>query len=244
VLSLFLSYRIIFNTSGVITKENIHEALREALKDTNLTAGTGSNQAAQPEAFAEVTTELDNDAIIGDKSKAKIAIVEFSDYECPFCKRHFSQVYPELKANYINTGKAILTFRDYPLEFHDPLATQEALAAECVKELGGDGKYFEYHDLLYTNTTSNGTGLDKSKLYDYAAQIGINRETFTQCLDSQKHLNEIKKDIEDGTKAGVSGTPGFIIGKYDANGKVVGKFLPGAYPYEDFKRILDEELAK
>lgn len=106
-----------------------------------------------------VEVSLDDDSVLGD-SNAPVTIVEFSDYECPFCKRAFEQTYPILKSDYINTGKAKFVFRDLPLPFHDPVATEEAVAANCAKEQGGDKAYFEYHDKIFENTKSNGEGLN------------------------------------------------------------------------------------
>lgn len=176
---------------------------------------------------------IDNDAVLGDKN-APVTIIEFSDYECPFCKRSFEQVFPEIKKNYIDTGKAKYAFRDMPLSFHDPLATQEAIATECAKEQGGDKAYYEYHDLIYTNTKSNGNGLKKDDLYKFASKIGLNEATFKTCLDTEKFADEVKKDIADGQQYGVQGTPGFFIN---------GWFIKGAYPYETFKEIIEQELA-
>lgn len=241
ITSLMISYKVILDKRDVVTTANLKDSLREAIQAANTAASTG--QQASQEEFPTISTEIDDDPIMGDTSKAKVAIVEFSDYECPFCKRHFTQTDKQIRDEYISTGKAYLVFRDFPLEFHDPMATTEAIAAECVHELGGNTKYFEYHDLLFTNTTSNGNGLEKAKLYDYAAQIGIDRGKFTECLDSQKYKDEVTKDIQAGTKSGITGTPGFIIGKVE-NGKVTGKFINGAYPYDTFKKILDEQLSK
>ena len=103
----------------------------------------GQAQAPQPERPTKGVATIDDDPILGDKN-APITIIEFSDYECPFCKRHFTDTYPKLIKEYIDTGKAKLVFRDFPLSFHDPMATKEAVAANCAKEQGGDKKYFDY----------------------------------------------------------------------------------------------------
>ncbi len=176
----------------------------------------------------------DNDAVLGDKD-APVTIVEFSDYECPFCKRHFETVLPKLKEKYIDTGKVKYIFRDMPLPFHDPLATQEAMAAECAKEQGGDQAYYRYHDSLYKNTNSNGNGMPKSDLYKLAKETGLDSAKFKNCLDSEKFADEVKKDAEDGAKYGVEGTPGFFVN---------GWFIKGAYPYEAFEELIEQELEK
>jgi protein-disulfide isomerase len=176
----------------------------------------------------------DDDPVLGDKN-APITLIEFSDYECPFCKRHFTQTFPQIKEKYIDTGKVKYIFRDYPLPFHDPMATQQAMAAECVREQGGDKSYFAYHDSLFENTTSNGQGMEKSKLYELAEDAGVNKATFTECLDSEKYKDEVAKDIADGQKAGVNGTPAFLVN---------GQLISGAQSFAAFEQVIEEELKK
>lgn len=200
-------------------------------------------QAAQVEANklrqvvsdeAELKALEDDDAVLGDPN-APVTIVEFSDYECPFCKRHATQVLPLLKEQYIDTGKVKLVFRDLPLDFHDPLATQEAIAAECAREQGGDATYYEYHDLIFETTNSNGQGLEKSQLYDLAGQVGVDKSKFTECLDSEKYEDEVQKDMAAAQKYGISGTPGFLVN---------GWFINGAQPFSVFEEIIEQELAQ
>lgn len=105
------------------------------------------------------SASIDDDPILGKKD-AQLTMVEFSDYECPFCKRHFTQTLPSLKKDYIDTGKVKLVYRDFiAVDGHNPAATQEAEAANCAREQGGDETYFKYHDLIFQNTKSNGEGI-------------------------------------------------------------------------------------
>lgn len=203
-------------------------------------AGTGN--APTQEEFIETETNIDDDAYMGNKDKAKMAIVEFSDYECPYCQRHFKETHQQLIDEYVNTGKAILVFRDFPLSFHDPKATREAIAAECVGDLGGNEAYFKFHDLVFTNTPTNGAGLEDSVLAEYATQAGVSSEKFNTCLTNEQFKDEVAKDLADGQEAGVQGTPGFIVGTLDKDGNVKGKLIAGAYPFDTFKQILDEYL--
>ena len=187
-------------------------------------------EANKPKKVAGVTAG--GNAILGNPD-AKVTIVEFSDYECPFCKRHFTDVLPMIKEKYVDTGKVNYVFRDFPLDFHDPIATQQAMAAECAGDLGGDTKYYEYHDLIFKTTTSN-KGMEQSQLYELAAAIDLDAADFAECLDTEKFADEVAQDIADGKKFGVSGTPGFFIN---------GWFIKGAFPYAEFERIIEEELA-
>lgn len=199
-------------------------------------------QAQQQQPTGPVKVSVDNDAVLGDKN-APVTMIEFSDYECPFCKRHFDQVYPEIKKDYIDTGKVKLVFRDYiAVPGHNPLATSEAMAAECAREQGGDSVYFKYHDQVFTKTTSNGSGLAVSQLSIIAKDLGLNVPKFQQCLDSNKYKDEVNKDIADGSKVGVNGTPSFFVGKSGADGVIDGTIIVGAQPYSAFKVIIDEML--
>lgn len=200
--------------------------------------------AAVPEAPAAPTSSkvsVDDDPVLGDKNAA-VTLIEFSDYECPFCKRHFDQVYPEIKKDYIDTGKVKLVFRDYPLSFHDPMATFEANAANCAKEQGGDSAYFKFHDALFTKTTSNGNGLTKDQVYQIASEVGLNQGNLKTCADEGKYNEEIKKDITDGGAVGVSGTPAFFLGKSDSSGTITGGLIVGAQPYSVFQAAIDPLL--
>lgn len=183
---------------------------------------------------------IDDDPVLGDKN-APLTIVEFSDYECPFCKRSFDQVLPELKKNYIDNGKLKLVYRDFPLSFHTN-AHKEAEAAECARSQGDDTTYFKFHDQIFTQTTSNGVGLALSQLPIIARGLNLNVSQFQQCLDSGKFRDEVDKDISDGTSAGVSGTPAWFIGRSSKNGVIDGRFVVGAQPFSAFKAIIDEEL--
>ncbi len=196
---------------------------------------------AAPVALTPGKASVDDDPVLGDKN-APVTLIEFSDYECPFCKRHFDQVYPSLKKDYIDTGKVKMVFRDFPLSFHDPMATFEAKAANCAKDQGGDSAYFKFHDAIFTKTTSNGNGLTKDQVYQIAADLGLNQANLKSCADSDKHDAEVKKDITDGGAAGVSGTPSFVAGKSVPSGNIEGQLIVGAQPYSAFQTAIDALL--
>ncbi len=129
--------------------------------DQKIINSIGPDQAGNlPKSIAEISQQVSfgDDPVKGDPN-APITIVEFSDYECPFCQRHFKTTYPQLLSEYIDTGKVKLVFRDLPLPFHDPVATQAAVAANCAREQGGDEAYFKYHGEYFSRTQANGDGL-------------------------------------------------------------------------------------
>jgi len=215
------------------------------LKAGNLgTAPTAQQAGAQPQAPQQPTkgvASVDDDPVLGDKN-TPVTIIEFSDYECPFCKRHFDETLPQLIKNYVDTGKVKIVYRDFPLSFHDPMATKEAVAANCAREQGGDKKYFEFHDEIFKRTISNGNGLNDKKIQTIAKDLGLNTGKFTTCLADPAQTDEVKKDIADGTAAGASGTPTFVIGKTTSNGEIDGNLVVGAQPYAAFQAIIDPLL--
>ena len=201
-----------------------------------------NQQQQQQQPTGPVKVSVDNDAVLGNKN-APVTMIEFSDYECPFCKRHFTDVYPEIKKDYIDTGKLKLVYRDFvAVPSHNPLATSEAMAAECAREQGGDSAYFKYHDEIFKRTTSNGNGLAASQLAVIAKDLGLNSAALQQCVDSNKYRDEVSKDIADASKVGVNGTPSFFVGKSSADGVIDGTIIVGAQPYSAFKVIIDELL--
>ena len=212
--------------------------------DNNNIAGNGNvpNQQQQQQPTGPVKVSVDDDPVLGDKN-APLTMIEFSDYECPFCKRHFTDVYPQLKKDYIDTGKLKLVFRDFiAVPTHNPLATSQAMGASCAKEQGGDSMYFKYHDEIFKRTISNGNGMAVSQLGVIAKDLGLNVPTFQSCLDSNKYKAEVEKDIADASKAGVNGTPSFFVGKSNSSGTIDGTIIVGAQPFSAFKVIIDEML--
>jgi len=241
--SVIISVAILIS-GGVIQIKGVNSA-KSGSPSVDAQAPTNPiQQAAAPQPADDTRPKqvsIDDDPVLGSKD-APVTLIEFSDYECPFCKRHFDNVYPQLKKDYIDTGKVKLVFRDFPLSFHDPMATTEAIAASCAREQGDDATYFKFHDEMFKKTTSNGNGLSKDQLYTIATDLGLNTENLKSCVESEKYKDEVTKDIADGSAAGVSGTPGFLIGKSSPDGKITGTPLVGAQPYAAFKTIIDQQL--
>ena len=159
------------------------------------------------------------------KKDAPVTIIEFSEYQCPFCKRFVDSTYPSIIKDYVDTGKVRYVFRDFPLGFHDQ-AKPAAMAAECA---GDQGKYWEYHDLLFKNQAS----LSAANYKKWAKDLKLDTTKFDACVDTNKYKAEVEKDFSDGQKAGVSGTPAFFIN---------GKMISGAQPYSVFKTEIEAAL--
>ena len=191
----------------------------------------GGTKQNDPPARQEVS--LDDDARMGEEL-APVKIVEFSDFQCPFCRSFWQDTLPLIKKNYIDTGKAVFVYRDYPLSFH-AAAQISAEAAECAKD---QNKYWEMHDKIFSEQSKKGQGTityGESDIKKWAGEIGLNMVTFNQCLTTHKHKSEIEADFADGSAAGVSGTPNTFIN---------GIAVVGAQPYSVFEQVIEEELKK
>jgi len=158
-------------------------------------------------------------------SDAKVTIVEFSDFQCPFCSRAHDTV-EEVMRSY--AGKVKLVYRQMPLTQLHPNAMKAAEASLCAHD---QGKFWEYHDKLFANQQQ----LDRPSLEKYAQDLGLNMSKFKADLDSGKYKSAIEAQTKEGTTVGVTGTPAVFIN---------GRRISGAYPFDTFKKIADEELAK
>jgi protein-disulfide isomerase len=167
---------------------------------------------------------------------AKVALIEYSDYQCPFCSRFVKDTYPQLDTEYIKTGKLQYVFRDLPLDFHK----QAFKAAEATHCAGEQGKFWEMHDHLFANQKA----LTPEDLGKHAGTLGLNTSSFQACLESGRYAADIRKDIAEANSSGATGTPTFLLGTVNRDGTVkVTKKLVGAKPYAEFKAAIDSLLA-
>lgn len=162
--------------------------------------------------------------------KAEVTMVEFTDYQCPFCSRYFDQTYGTIMADYVDTGKVRYITRDLPLTFHEN-AKPAALAARCA---GDQDKYYEMHDKLFQTQESWSAGDPRETFIGYAGELGLNTATFTSCYDSGKYNEAIDADSALAAKMGATGTPTFFIN---------GEKIVGAQPTATFVAALDAALA-
>lgn len=177
------------------------------------------------------------DHIYGDPN-ASISIIEYSDFECPFCKQ-FSPTPKEIVDTY--GGKVNWVYRHFPLEMHNPGAKKEAEASECAGYLGGNDAFWKYTNTIYARTQSNGKGFPLSQLAPLAKEVGLNPKGFRECMDGGRFASRIEEDVEEGTKIGVSGTPTNIL-LDSKTGEVILK--SGALPLEAVKTDIEKMLAK
>lgn len=203
-------------------------------------ANTGATQPQQPDIYTPVKAETlslekvsGDEHIRGDKN-AQLTWIEYSDLECPFCKR----IHPDLqKALEEYKGKIRWVYRHFPLDQIHPKADKEAEATECAAELGGNDGFWKMVDKIFETTPSN-NGLNLDDLPKLAGQIGLDQNKFKSCLDSGKFADKVEKQFKAGEKAGVTGTPGNFL--LDNKGNVW--IIPGAMPYTTIKQIIDQAL--
>jgi len=185
---------------------------------------------AEPQPGAKVNVSVGNLPIKG-KDSAKVTIIEFADFQCPFCEKFFKDTESQIIKDYVDTGKAKFAFRHYA--FLGQESTWAAEAAECANE---QGKFWEYHDYLYNHQGQENSGaFNKDKLEGFAQSLGFNGDQFKTCLETDKYATKVKADLDEGQKAGVNGTPATFVN---------GQLVSGAQPYTNFKSLIDSELAK
>lgn len=194
----------------------------------------GAGQPAAPEEVVQLTDEqwqqvLTDPVAVKGNAGAAVTMVEFTDYQCPFCKRHFDETDSQIQKAYVETGKVRYVIRDLPLAFHAN-AKAAALAARCV---GEQEKYWEMHDKLFQEQERWVSGDPAGVFKELAAAVGANVATFVSCYDSEKYNEAIEADIALASQMGATGTPTFFIN---------GQKLVGAQPFGAFQQTLDSAL--
>ena len=222
-------------TSNLNSNQISEEDLQDAIAKLELKVLQNQLPTSQPKLPMKISA--DDDPIIGNPD-APITIIEFTDFQCPFCARFHTQTLPLILEEYIEQGKVKLVVRDFPIQSIHPNAVAASVASECANE---QGKVKEMHDMLFYNQNewNKQETVDALSLFSqYAAEIQLEQETFDSCLNSGKYLEEIKNDLDDGRDYGVTGTPGFFIG----NDQIGYVELKGAQPFDSFKKVIDAQL--
>jgi protein-disulfide isomerase len=207
------------------------KAMQTDLQEIKALLQRGAQPAAPPQNF---TLDLGTNAFKGEKT-ARLTMVEFTDYQCPFCSRYARDTFPQIEKDYIATGKIKYVLMDLPLESIHKLAFKAAETANCA---GEQGKYWQMHDRLFENQKA------LEPWSGHAEAIGLDVPQFEACLGSGKHAAEIRRDMAQAQSAGVTGTPGFFLAVTDpASTKVKTlRVLKGAQPYANFKAQIDALL--
>ena len=170
------------------------------------------------------------------RADAPVTIVEFSDFECPFCQRFSSSILPQVKRDYVDTGKVRYVFLDLPLEHLHPQARKAAEAAHCSAE---QGKFWEMHDLLFAQAGK----LDPRQYTDFSRKLGMDAAAFDLCLGSGRHAAKIDRNKASASAIGIDATPSFILSKSE-RGDIIngGMIVTGADSYDQFRKLIEQVL--
>ena len=194
---------------------------------------------ARPQQARALPSTIDlADAPFKGSPTSTVALVEYSDYECPYCIRHFTQVMPDIQSAYIATNKIRYMFRDFPIDELHPQSIRAHVAAHCALE---QGKFWDMHNRLFTKP---GTHVP-DELTARAKEIGLNPAAFSACIAADKYSASIRQSTAFAISMGASGTPFFIVGNFDPKTHQLTpiKAIPGAYPFSQFQQIIDAALA-
>jgi len=188
-----------------------------------------SSESVEPET---INFELDGTELSLGDSTAPVTVIEFSDFQCPFCRRFYTDTLQELKTNYIDTGKVYFVYKHFPLSFH-PIAQKSGEAVECAND---QNRWIEMHDKIFEEQDKDGQGTVQYTVDDiknWAKSVVADSTTFNSCLDSGKYEDKVLNDFQEGQSVGVSGTPASFVN---------GVMVSGAQPFSVFAQLIDEEL--
>ena len=188
-------------------------------------------EPAGPLSDADWEAVQTNPAAVRGSEDADVVLVEFTDYQCPFCSRHFQQTDGQIQENYVDTGKIKYVIRDLPLPFHG----NASIAAQAARCAGDQGKYWEMHDALFNNQEEWGEGDAEELFSGYVSELGMNVSQFDACVSEGKYEQAVQDDLDLASSVGASGTPTFFIN---------GEILVGAQPYSAFQTAIDAALGE
>lgn len=221
----------LINSEGVLD-EAIEKGINEYISKQQQAARQSQVQQQQQRLQNLTPVDINRDHIFG-KQDAAITLLEYSDFECPYCKI-FHPTVVQLLEN--NKDKVRWVYRHFPLDFHNPGALKQAEGAECIAELRGNDAFWVFADFIYQRTESNGKGFPLDRLGPLAEEIGADSEKFNECLDSGRMAERVNADIESGKRAGVSGTPtAFLINRNDDV-----RIMTGALSLTRLQELVDE----
>lgn len=229
------------SSAGCASRSDVEELKKEveALKASQAQMAKQLGGARPQQQARALPASIDlTGAPFKGSATSTVALVEYSDYECPFCIRHYQQVMPQIQQAYIDTNKIRYMFRDFPIDELHPQSIRGHVAAHCASE---QGKFWPMHDRLFSKAGTH----TPEELAKRAAESGLNPAAFSACVAADKYSGLIRQSTALAISMGASGTPFFVVGKFDpATNKMTPlKAIPGAFPYAQFQQYIDAALA-
>ena len=223
--------------SGVLIAAVIFFVSRGDTPVTIDNAQDTTGQVGQEEVAAQDTgfASLEGAAVLGNPETATVAVVEYSDYMCGFCRRHAEETFPSIQQNYIDTGKILYVFKEFPLSSPGQLGYSIAEGGVCVLNLSDSETFFDYHKGAFDLGSED-------DIIAFAQDLGIDGDEMSACLADGRYRDDIDAKAQEGRDAGVTGTPGFIVGRINDGGAVEGGLIAGALPYQNFADAIDALL--
>jgi protein-disulfide isomerase len=223
----FLSQQIELGIQNYIKKQ----------QQAQVAARAAEERQANEKAKKVRRVSASRDHVYGNPN-APVSLIEYSDFECPFCKR-FHATANEIVDAY--GGKVNWVYRHFPLSMHNPGAQKEAEASECVAELGGNDAFWKFANAIYARTKSNGNGFPLDQLVPLGKEIGLDEKQLKECIDAAKYASRVQEDLDEGIQVGITGTPANFLLRNDT-GEVILKV--GAQPSDAIKPDIDKLLGK
>ncbi|MEZ4608322.1 MAG: thioredoxin domain-containing protein [Deinococcales bacterium] len=217
---------------------NAQEQQQQAQRTLEEQMNNAPNQAKEVRGGNALKTELATGAVVGDEA-AELVLIEFSDFNCPYCARFHAETLPKIKSNFVETGKIRYVYRDY-IGVGGETSLNAAIVAECSRQQIGDESYIAMLSQIYQTTGAK----RPETVLALAPDFGANVDELASCVDEKLPQAEIRADTQAAQQLGIRGTPGFVLGYADAEGKVQGINLQGALPYEVFERYINSFLAE
>lgn len=203
-----------------------------ALQSNN--SGNSSGETARQSSLS-ITSLVQKASHVKGDIDAPVTLIEFADFQCPFCGRFARQTAPIIESEYIGTGKVNMVFKHLALRGSDSIST--SIASQCA---GDQGKFWEYHDILYENQGAENSGwASRDNLKRFASDIGLDRASFDSCLDSNKYSKLVQEDTQLARDLGLTGTPTFVVAYNDGSEP---QAIVGAQPADAFRKVLDDKL--
>lgn len=215
------------NTAGIVKDQN-QVSSKDSDKSADSSKGSNSGDST-------VSATVDNDPYLGDKGKAKVAVVEFSDPTCYYCHKHATETFPSIKKEYIDTGKIVYVFKEWPRGENGSLTYELSEGGMCVFDQKGIDAFLKYHEGAFDVK-------DNAGIKSLVSKVGVDMAKYEACMKEGKFVSDLNSDRSEGTKAGINGTPGFVVGKLDEDGKVTGSLIGGFVNFDRFKSRIESYL--